>query len=143
MSFSTETQKITTNVIRDMEALHPVCKTAFRELEAYLQLAFKEGATHSQFAVFETYRHPLRQLFLMERGVTKAGMYKSAHQFGLAVDFVPYKTINGLRNWSWHKNEDWGFLRKSAELYGLTRPIAWDLPHVQHPAWSEMNRHMP
>lgn len=143
MNFMTEKQKIQTTVIRDLEALHPVCKTAFRELEAYLQLAFKEGATHSQFGVFETYRHPLRQLYLLEHGTTKAGIYKSAHQFGLAVDFVPFKTVEGKRHWSWSKNEDWGFLRKSAELYGLTRPIAWDLAHVQHPAWREMNKHMP
>lgn len=141
--YSKELHKIRTTVVRDMAALHPECALAFRELAEYLRLAFKEGATHSDFRVFETYRHPLRQVWLMEQGTTKAGPYKSAHQFGMAVDFVPGRQVATGFHWSWSPDEDWGFLKKSAELYGLEAPIAWDRAHVQSKQWRSINKLLP
>lgn len=141
--FQKEMHKIRTTVIRDMATLHPSCALAFRELAEYLKISFREGATHSDFGVFETYRHPLRQLYLLENDVTKAGLYKSAHQFGMAVDFVPHRKTATGTHWSWEQSEDWDFLKKSAAHFGLSVPIPWDRCHVQSSNWSEIVQLLP
>lgn len=143
MKYTEQMHVMRTAVVRDMKALHPSCALAFRELAEYLRISFNEGATHSEFRVFETYRNPIRQLYLLEQGVSKAGAFQSAHQFGMAVDFVPgTQTALGFK-WSWSANEDWPFLKRAAELYGLSCPIAWDKAHVQVKDWEDIRKKLP
>lgn len=63
---------------------------------------------------------------------SKAAPFHSSHQMGLAVDFVPW--IDG--KWSWDNGHDYQLLKVEAEKLGLTRPISWDLVHVEHPRWN-------
>lgn len=87
------------------------------------------------FRPFEIFRAPDRQAECLRKGTTKVGAWGSAHQYGLAVDYVPY--VCG--KWSWQAStEAWDFLRKSAEARGLRCVIAWDRPHVEHPAFDRL-----
>lgn len=120
-------------ICRDLEMIHPRGKLAFKELSLHLKVAFEQKRTLSQFRVFETYRSPTRQQELRAKGnVTKAGPFESAHQFGLAVDFIPWDG----EIWSWDGRHDWSFLHKAAKAYGLDVPISWDKGHVEHPLWT-------
>lgn len=125
---------------RDLTFLHPVAFTQFTNLAMHLSDAYSKGDTRTHFRPFEGYRSPARQAHLMNQHppVTKAGMWESAHQFGLAVDFVAF---DGFQ-WSWNDREDWLFLQRSARTFGLHVPIAWDKAHVQHPAWDRSGERM-
>ena len=84
------------------------------------------------FKPFEGYRSPERQNYLFHvMKTTKARAFQSAHNYGLAVDFVPF--VDG--KWSWDNHHDWEALRYLASQRGLLTPIKWDLPHVEHPIW--------
>lgn len=121
------------NICRDLKLLHPRCRISFIELARYLENSWSEKRTLTRFKPFETYRSPERQGELrMKGGVTQAGPFESAHQFGLAVDFVPWDG----EVWNWDGRHDWAFLEKAAESYGLTVPISWDKVHVEHPLWT-------
>lgn len=134
-------------IIRDIDALHPKFSPVVRRLSEFLIAGYKSGATKTLFEVFETFRSPNRQLELFRKGSTKALPWQSAHQFGLAVDFVPVIDRDEahrlgdmigekvLEGWSWHSSHDWTFLKKSAEHHGLTVPIEWDKAHVQFADW--------
>ena len=115
----------------DMKLLHPKARGRFEKLASALLAAHNDKETPTLFLPFETYRYPQRQDFLQRTTTnTKANAFESAHQFGLAVDFVPYDTT-----WSWSEHHDWGFLRSTSQKFGLDVPIKWDLAHVEHPAW--------
>lgn len=100
-----------------------------------------------RFEVFETLRLPGRQADLLAKGTSKAGPWQSAHQVGLAVDFVPYLTASqarqhtghGMAGWHWPSNghSDWDVLTDIAENYGM-KTIAWDRPHVEHPLFDKI-----
>lgn len=110
--------------------LAPVAASAFKALADDL-------ARDTPFLPFETFRSPEDQQDAKARGTSKAGPMQSAHQFGLAVDFVPF--IDG--NWTWHVSEVlWDTLTMRAEAHGLSTPIAWDRAHVEHPAWKLVRR---
>lgn len=113
---------------------HPIARATFIALAVDLQEAFKRGDTKTDFRAFEVYRSPQRQRELVG-STSNAGPWLSAHQYGLAVDFVPWD--NG---WSWAEGHDYEFLKNMAEDHGLIRPLAWDKVHVEHPAFSEMKR---
>lgn len=70
--------------------------------------------------------------------VTKAKPGQSAHNFGLAFDFVPM--IGGKPEWS-GKHPVWQELGAMAEACGLEWGGRWrgflDLPHCQEPNWKE------
>jgi len=95
-------------------------------------------------------RSPERQDELFIKGRTKARPWQSAHQYGLAADFVPYITNQEaldlgdmvgekvLTGWSWHESHDWPFLRQRAEKHGLSVPIAWDKCHVEYNDFREL-----
>ena len=65
----------------------------------------------------------------MRKGASEAGMFQSAHNFGLACDFVAvidHQTAHDLGDmtgekvlagWSWHADNDWRFLRTRAEAF--------------------------
>ena len=68
----------------------------------------------------------MRQQYLFEHTKsTKAQAWQSAHNFGLAADFVPMDP-DGL--WSWRDDEDWFWLGHRARECGLSQPIKWDRP---------------
>lgn len=121
-------------VIRDINALHPKFAPIAKRLADALAADYKAGLTKTDFQVFETYRSPLRQQELLAKGTTKAGPFKSAHQFGLAVDFVP--RING--RWDWSDFHEWEYMRNKAQSFGLSTPISWDLTHVEHPLFDDL-----
>lgn len=129
-----------TDVIRDLSLLHPRCVGKFSDLQRRLSDGFARGVTPTRFMPFETYRTPQRQHWLQthQGGVTKAGAFQSAHNFGLAVDFVPYVNTGTQGVWSWDLSHDWSFLKAQAEECGLDNSISWDRPHVQDPIWSKI-----
>lgn len=118
----------------DMKLLHPTCSRDFLALEFALEQGFARGNTSTRFRPFETYRHPLRQAEAYNNKTSRARAYQSAHQFGLAVDFVPWN--NG--RWSWSETHDWAFLEATAKTFGLIRSIAWDLAHVEAPQFQDL-----
>lgn len=107
----------------DLALVHPKCRDRFEALADNLVRA------KLPFRVFETYRSPIRQNFLrsQEPAVTKAFAWESAHQYGLAVDFVGF--IDGM--WSWDAGLPWGSLARLAQQYNLVAPVTWDKGHVE------------
>lgn len=84
--------------------------------------------------MFEGWRHPLRQLKLYNQRpqVTKAGPWRSPHQYGLAWDAV--RKYKG--KWSWDVNQsDIRAAQIVGHRIGMRTPIDWDPLHFQHPAW--------
>lgn len=112
-----------------LQYLHPKAQEAFRALGDDLAKAHEAGATKTLFIPFETYRSPMRQeeLFKQKPPVTKARPWYSAHNYGLAVDYVAFDDE------PWGDHHDWQFLEDRAKAHGLTRPIRWDLGHIEHP----------
>ena len=139
-------------IVRDMTLLHPKLIGLARKLQKALIAGHESGLTKTRFEVFETYRDPSRQADLFIKKATKAGPYASAHQFGLAIDFVPYITAEEaaklgerigervLPGWNWHSSNDYSFLKTEAMKVGLVVPISWDLCHVEHPNWPSVSR---
>lgn len=123
----------------DWTRLHPKARPHFAGLADWMVDQHKAGLTPTLFKPFEGYRSPERQeyLFSVEK-TTKARAFQSAHNYGLAVDFVPF--VDG--KWSWDENHDWGHLDYGARQRGLFRPIKWDRPHVEHPIWYAIKSHL-
>ena len=131
-------------IISDLNLLHPKFRGVAYRLRDELARTYKSGETKTRFEVFETFRSPIRQADLLAKKTTKAGPFESAHQFGLAVDFVPY--IDGdqaialadklgervFPGWNWHSSHEWDHLTKVAHRFSLVT-IEWDRPHIQHP----------
>ena len=89
------------------------------------------------FLIFETWRSPEQQDNAFARGVSKARAFQSPHQFGLAVDFVPF--ING--NWTWQQPDAvWEVLHARAATLGLLAPMAWDKGHIESPDWPKIRK---
>lgn len=137
--------------------LHPIARTQFQELADFLtQRAVNAAEAGQRVAWFRPhmgYRSPGVQAELYAQGRTKTGAkvtnaraWQSAHQFGLAVDFVPWSPvgIGPLTKWDdtvkgrffWDDNADWTALKGAAQRFGLDCPIKWDRPHVEHPQWN-------
>lgn len=113
---------------------HPLAVKAFRSLEADLKAAYVIGDMPFEFRAFETYRTPQRQKRVLEDGASRARMFQSAHQFGLAVDFVPW---TDLKRWHWDVEVHWWSVLKGKALkHGLDAPLSWDKAHVEHPLWT-------
>lgn len=130
------------NVVTDdaLDTLHPSCKRQFETLAETMEARpFKDDAGKAWvFLPFEVYRHPARQASLLAEGRTRVGPYASAHQYGMAVDFVPL--ADGVVGaWSWQApKEAWDYLGKVAADCGLCQPISWDRPHIESPLWPAM-----
>ena len=76
--------------ISDMKLLHPRFIEQFMLLEYDLASTWRGRNTPTWFRPFETYRHPIHQLNTLRNKTSRAEPYKNPHQFGLAVDFVPW-----------------------------------------------------
>lgn len=127
------------HIDRDTKNLHPIARDAFMELAIDLSDQYAKENTKTNFKLFEGYRSPQRQnyLFYGTPQVTKAHAWTSAHNYGLACDFVPYLYEDGSYRYSWDETHDWPFLKKRAAIFGLIVPITWDRGHVEHPKWKE------
>ena len=134
------------NTKRQLQTLHP--KFARRASVLYENLALMHEAGRLQFRleVFEGFRHFSRQQGLVAEGVSKAGVWQSAHNFGLAADFVPYLDAEEARmlgrpaGWYWPKitDETWKILHEQAAIAGVAHPFSWDGPHIQLLNFDEM-----
>jgi len=124
-----------TSVNRDPALFHPEAGEMFIKLERRLQELYREAYTRVHWKIFEGWRHPYRQNYLLlTKKTTRVGPFFSAHQFGLAVDFAGY--IEQSKTFTWAiKSHEWGLLKQEAQRAGLQVPITWDPGHVQHPLW--------
>lgn len=120
----------------DMALLHPACRADFYLLAGDLQRDFNAKVINVLFKPFETYRHPARQLEAFNQRTSRAGLYQSPHQFGLAVDFVPWDPAT--ERWSWREGSHWEYLRTRAHARRLLNEITWDRAHVESPHWGEL-----
>ena len=137
-------------IYSDLSLCNPEFAARCTRLHKYLVDAHQTGRTKTRFEIFETFRTPMRQRDLIKKGVSKAGPFQSAHQFGLAVDFVPYlspedaaalSASTGERvfpGWNWHSSHDYRYLAESATRFKLAVPITWDPCHVEHPHWPQL-----
>lgn len=129
---------------RNINDLHPKMRVAVRRLEeVLLDMKLLATARNEGFQLFEGYRSPERQAYLRREHpkVTKAGMWQSSHQYGLAVDYVWRHPEAG---WSWEDGNPWWMLDMAvAEVPELMRPIQWDRPHIEHRAWHLVQVHVP
>lgn len=123
--------------------LHPKAREVFGLLEYRLKHAYETGQTPTLFRPFEGFRTAARQdyLFTIEK-TTKAKGWQSAHNYGLAVDFVPLRDATALTSWDWGDQHDWLFLKEAATATGLISTIRWDKPHVEHPLWQSIKRQL-
>lgn len=135
----------TTSVISGFERLHPEFAGKVVLLDQFLTKSYKTGVTKTLFKIYETFRYNERQDHLFRKGMTKARAGQSAHNYGLAVDFVPYVQATdafarekGVSGWNWDQSHDWDFLKKAAVKFGLEAPIKWDRAHVQLPGWKRL-----
>lgn len=117
----------------DIDLLHPLMQGPVRQLCLLLDEATEKRNTHA-WRVFETWRTPQRQDALLDDQRTRARPWRSAHQYGLAVDIVPL--IDG--KFSWLDSHDWDQLGKLARDVGLRQPLFWDKCHIQHPQYEEL-----
>lgn len=139
------------SIFSDTNLLNPKFSRACRRLHQFLIDAHETGRTKTRFEIFETYRTPMRQADVLKKGSSTAGAFQSAHQFGLACDFVPYlsseeavelsaRLNDGTKvkpGWNWHASHDYRFLATAAQQFGLSVPITWDPCHVEHPKWRQ------
>lgn len=117
-------------ICRDVDMLHPIARPAFAELLARLGALHRSGRLPVEFRLYETFRSPLRQAYLM-RSVLAAQPYESPHQFGLAAELVVWSE----GRWSWDSEHPWDRLEIEADRAGLSIPVRWDRSTVVHPRW--------
>ena len=118
------------------DLIHPVARGQFVALTNDLAEGYKLGIYSRLILPFEGYRTPEKQLEAYRKKVSKALPFQSAHQYDLAVDFVP--KVNGQWVWGMASDPHWADLRKAAHARGLLNVIDWDRPHVEHPAFREI-----
>lgn len=106
--------------------LHPMVRPDFENLIKSLEE--RNALSNYKFHPFEGFRSPERQIYLKEQKHTWVGPWRSAHQWGLAVDFVP--KLNG--KWTWEAPDlDWHSLAMLANRHGLRVPYGKDKCHVE------------
>lgn len=121
-------------VERSTDWLHPIARPKFIQLAAQLRKDYDDGRVGHDFRIFETFRSPARQEYVNRKGNSKAQAFRSAHQYGLAVDFVPYLVGRGY----YWDCDAWDHLRRRAHEAGFLNDIPWDRAHVEHPLWKEI-----
>lgn len=121
------------------DELHPGVVAGFLLVANRIVDAFEAGNLTQVYLPFEGYRAPAMQLDLVKRNVSKAGPWSSAHNYGLAVDFVGWNK-GELWNWQPADSADWKEIGVIATNAGMLRPITWDKPHVEHPLWHSVKK---
>lgn len=121
------------DINRTLEFLQPEFRVRIEDLLHDLDITMPS----LNWQIFEAYRHPARQQWLLENTTaTKAGPWESAHQYGLAVDLVP----RPAGNWTWNEGLHWRLMKKAAVSHGLSVPISWDTAHVVDARWPAVRR---
>lgn len=123
----------------DWHKLHPAVIGGFLIVANRIIDAHANGELTQLYLPFDGYRSPELQLDMVKRNVSKAGPWQSAHNYGLALDFVGW---NPEAKWNWQPadSEDWKMIGIIATNAGMLRPITWDKPHVEHPLWTEVKK---
>jgi len=116
------------------DLLHPMAISAFEGLASDLSEGYRLHMTGTEFRPFEGLRSPSDQQMRLVQASSKVGAWHSAHQYGMAVDFVPFTPLG----WSWDEDHDWSFLSRCASGRGLICDRPWDRPHVEHPAFRKI-----
>jgi hypothetical protein len=121
---------------------HPRAQGQFQAMQDELDTIWRNDRSNTRFVVFEVYRNPFRQRYLKAYAKTsKADAFESAHQYGLAADFVPKIEIApGKWSYNWDDDHDYDLLKKVARKHGCDVPISWDKCHVEHPMWTELRQ---
>lgn len=101
----------TTSRIDDLELLHPYFNS---RVELFLDSLKKRGI---EILIVETYRIPERQDYLKRKGKTGLSGGDSKHQYGLAIDIVPWGKNRTLK---WHDRKLWYKIGRVGEHFGLT-----------------------
>lgn len=117
------------------DEVHPLARGPFMALADDLHMGYSLNIIPLWFRPFEGFRAPGRQAEVFKKGTSKARAWESAHQYGLAVDFVPFR--RGAYTWE-VSAADWLHLRNASHARGLLNDIAWDRAHVEHPRFSEL-----
>lgn len=125
----------------DFEKLHPKVRRDFQIMAIRLTEGYQNGVVAYHFKPFEGFRSPEKQTELVLLKRSKAGPWQSAHNYGLAVDFVPWDEKGGFF-WPDAKHPAWDYMRDLARNRGLINQIDWDRPHVEHPIWWAVKRHL-
>lgn len=140
--------------IDSISSLNPEFARRVEALQQELIRLYETGRTETFFKIFETFRHPDRQASLLAKKTSKAGPWQSPHQWGLAVDFVPYVTIERSKliaedhgiavpvGWNWDAANDYSLLATTAKSFDLRVPIAWDPCHVEASYWPEFRKNI-
>ena len=63
-------------IYRDTALLHPEFRWIAEGLAEDLIRRYEAGETKTRFELFETFREPSRQLDLLKKGATKAGIFQ-------------------------------------------------------------------
>lgn len=105
---------------------HPACRDRFIGFYASLE------TDYDFIRPFEVARTPEKQEDHWLAGNSKVRAWRSVHQYGWAVDFVPF--LSGHFTWKW---DGWKGLHTRAENFGLHAPISWDKPHIVVIGWKE------
>lgn len=124
---------------RSLDDLHDVMQPKAR---AWLGECLRDGLNP---LVYCTFRSLEEQERLYQQGritpgaiVTNAKPGQSAHNYGLALDFVPL--VGGKPDWS-GKHPDWEACILIAESHGLESASRWtrfrEKPHLQMPNWRQ------
>lgn len=108
--------------------VHPAVRGHF--LDFYREIAKHPRLSHVR--PFEIARSPEKQELELAAGNSKVGAWRSVHQYGCAVDFVPCPG----GKWTWDF-EHWEELHKLANEHGLDAPIPWDKPHIVAIGWRQ------
>lgn len=128
---------------REIALIHPKTREILMPLLHELARGYESGATQRRFQLFEGFRDPRRQDYLFKKGTTKARAWQSAHNYGLAVDIVPFEGTTDRGFWRWGiPRGDWEYLHTIARNHGFLTPINWDLAHLEHPIWSSVSKNL-
>jgi len=122
----------TPSIERSLKLLHPEAIQLFESFAAELLLLDETRG----FKPFETYRTPMRQIYLknLQPPLTRNPPWISAHQYGMAVDFVWQDQQTG--DWTWDiADTHYNALANSAKSIGLNVPVKWDKGHVELLHW--------
>lgn len=125
----------------DWTLVHPKCIGGFILVGQRIIDAHRRGELTQLYLPFEGYRSPPQQIDLVRRNVSKAMPWQSAHNYGMAVDFVGWNEKDGW-NWQPADSRDWQIIGQIATNAGMLRPITWDKPHVEHPLWHSLKRQL-
>ena len=133
---------------RELKTLHPKFARRCSVLYENLAAIHEAGRLKYRFEICEGFRHFSRQTALVAEGVSKEEAWASAHNFGLAADFVPYltpeegKMLGRPSGWYWPKitDEAWKILHEQAPIAGVAHPLRWDGPHIEFLQFEEMRK---